>query len=127
MDEKLLLGSEVDRCLLRAWRATCAKRLSDKVSSDVLSAAHAKELRNEISNIVDAIAQGGLKSSLNGSHTQNCNSQRKTDATKARQLNANLRRRTSTSDSWPRSRKDLRRTPVRLARRCEISRAALSK
>jgi hypothetical protein len=63
MDEKLLLGSEVDRCLLRAWRATCAKRLSDKVSSDVLSAAPAKELRNEISNIVDAIAQGGLKSS----------------------------------------------------------------
>ena len=59
----ILLGSEVDRCLLRAWNARCAKRLSDRGASDLRSELHAKELRNEISNIVDAIAQGGLNSS----------------------------------------------------------------
>jgi hypothetical protein len=35
----------------------------DRVSSDHRSTVHAQELRNEISNIVDAIAQGTLKSS----------------------------------------------------------------
>jgi DNA invertase Pin-like site-specific DNA recombinase len=59
----VLSGSDVDRCLLRAWNARCAKRLSDRGASDLRSAVHAKELRNEISNIVDAIAQDGLKSS----------------------------------------------------------------
>ena len=59
----ILLGREVDRCLLRAWNARCAKRLSDRGASDLRRAVHAEALRNEISNIVDAIAQGGLKSS----------------------------------------------------------------
>jgi site-specific DNA recombinase len=59
----ILLGSDVDRCLLRAWNARFAKRLSDRGASDLRSAVHANELRTEISNIVDAIAQGGLKSS----------------------------------------------------------------
>ena len=58
-----MFGSDVDHCLLRAWNARCAKRLSDRGASDLRSAVHVEELRNEISNIVDAIAQGGLKSS----------------------------------------------------------------
>jgi hypothetical protein len=59
----VLIGAGAEQCLLRAWRARSGENSPGTEYTDPVREAHLQELRDEIANLVNAIAQGALRSS----------------------------------------------------------------
>jgi hypothetical protein len=60
----VLVGAGAEQCLLRAWRARGGSNSPGIENMNPVCTGRLQELRNEISNLVNAIAQGALRSSL---------------------------------------------------------------
>jgi hypothetical protein len=59
----VLIGAEAEQCLHRAWRARGGRNSPGTEYMAPIHEGHPQELRDEISNLVNAIAYGALRSS----------------------------------------------------------------
>jgi hypothetical protein len=59
----VLIGAEAERCLFRAWRARGGRNSPGAEYMAPVRDGYLQELRDEVSNLVNAIAHGALRSS----------------------------------------------------------------